>query len=437
MDEYHAATAAANLGYNLTANTQARFTLRNAVSAVGLPNAYNFYNITAAGKQSDQDLYSGLTLENRAGNWHNLVRYGIARKREQAVQFYNVGQPVTSYGYTSYFGNPVTIRGANGYTATGQALLFGGNSDSNSNRDELYYQSDYAFNPHLIALFGFRYDNERGSFQTFGTYGSLQQIQRPNFEYTVQFQGDIKNRLFYSLGGAIEKNHLYGIAGTPRIGLAYVPVRPSSRPFHGTKLRFNVATGVKEPSLAVDFNSLYTQLAGAGDTADIAAYHITPIGAERSRTYDLGIDQNILNQKLILKLGYFHNIFDHQVEGVQAADLTTYFHIPTAVARNVYEAYFNSLAFRAQGIETGLQYQPFTHLFLRGGYTYLDAIVLQSYAGDVIAANSGTPTVNPSFPNIPIGGISPLIGARPFRRPPHTGFFAVQYTGTRFAAGLA
>ena len=28
--------------------------------------------------------YSGLTVENRvAGNWHNLIRYGIARKREQ------------------------------------------------------------------------------------------------------------------------------------------------------------------------------------------------------------------------------------------------------------------------------------------------------------------------------------------------------------------
>ena len=436
MDEYHSATSAANLGYALAANTTARFTVRDAISATGLPNAYEFYHLEAAGKQSDQDLYSGLTLENRAGSWHNLVRYGIARKREQSVQFYDVGQPVTSSGFASYFGNPVTIRGANGYTASGQALLFGSNSDSDSNRDELYYQSDYTWNPRVAALFGFRYERERGSFETFGSYGSLERIQRPNFEYTLQFQGEFKSRVFYSLGGSVEKNHLYGVAGTPRLGLAYVPVRPGKRAFRGTKLRFNAATGVKEPSLSVDFNSLYTQLALAGDNADITAYRITPIGAERSRSYDLGVDQNILNQKLIFKLGYFHNIFDHQVEGVQAADLTTYFHVPTAAAQTVSEAYLNSLAFRGQGIEIELQYQPFSHLTVRGGYTYLNAVVLQSYSGAVTAANKGNPTVNPNYPTVPLGALSPLVGARPFRRPPHTGFFALQYTGNRFTAAL-
>ena len=95
-DEYHSGTAAANLGASLTANTLLRFTLRNADSATGLPGAHDFYGISASGKQSDQDLYSGVTLENRtAGGWHNLVRYGIARKREQAKQLGNVGTPVT------------------------------------------------------------------------------------------------------------------------------------------------------------------------------------------------------------------------------------------------------------------------------------------------------------------------------------------------------
>ena len=41
-DEYHSATSVANLGYALTANTQARFTLRNADSATGLPGAHAF-----------------------------------------------------------------------------------------------------------------------------------------------------------------------------------------------------------------------------------------------------------------------------------------------------------------------------------------------------------------------------------------------------------
>ena len=125
LDKYHSATSAANLGYNLTPGIQARFTIRNAVSASGLPGAHDFFGISNDGKESDQDLYSGLTLESRTSDdrWHNLARYGITRKREQARQYAYPGTPVifgtAPYQYTEYFGNVVTIRGANGYTATG------------------------------------------------------------------------------------------------------------------------------------------------------------------------------------------------------------------------------------------------------------------------------------------------------------------------------
>ena len=439
-DKYHSATAAANLGFNITTNTQARFTLRNVVSASGLPGAHDFYGISADGKQADQDLYSGITLENRlAGNWHNLVSYGIARKREQEHQLNNVGTPITyDFGYgpfTEYFGNTVTIRGANGYTATGQASFFLPNEDSDSNRDELYYQSDYTFPYRITALFGFRYENERGSFVD-PDYFENETIQRTNFEYTLQIQGDIKNRFFYSLGGAIEKNHVYGIAGTPRIGLSYIPVRSRTGYFKGTKLRANVATGVQEPSLAIEFQSLFKQLLLAGNNADIAKYSITPVGAQRSRSYDIGIDQNIIGERLIFKAGYFHNVFDHQLEGVESGVLQQDFGFAPSVVSGLFSAYINSLAFRAQGIETELQWQPFHHLFLRGGYTYLDAVVIQSFANDAISANTGTPTTNPNLPSIAIGAESPLVGARPFRRPPHTGFFAVQYTGNKLTAAF-
>ena len=206
--------------------------------------------------------------------------------------------PSSSGCFTEYFGNVVTIRGANGYTATGQASFFIPEELSASNRDELYYQTDYTFPHRITALFGFRYENERGSFVT---DFNNEKIQRTNYQYTLQFQGDIKNRFFYSLGGGVEKNHLYGITGTPRIGFAYVPVRPGTKIFHGTKLRGNVATGVQEPSLALEFASLYNQLLEAGETAAIEKYHVTPAGPQRSRTYDIGVDQNILSEKLILK----------------------------------------------------------------------------------------------------------------------------------------
>ena len=425
LDRYHSVTSAINVGFNFDANTQVRFTIRNADSSSGLPGAHDFFGISNDGKQADQDLYSGFTIENRyKGNWHNLLRYGIARKREQEQQFGNVGTPVTSGGFTEYFGNVVTIRGANGYTATGQTDFVTGNEDQDSNRDQVYYQTDYNFSPHFIGLFGFRYDNERGSFN-FAEFGEHEKTQRTNFEYNLQFQGEFWNRLFYSAGGALEKNHLYGIAGTPKVGLSYVPVRPSGKLFHGTRFRANYATGVQEPTLAIEEESLYTQLLSAGDTADIARYHIGPQAAERSKTYDGGLDQNILGERLVLKAGYFHNVFDRQLEGVDSTALLQYFGLNLP---SIFEAYLNSLAFRAQGEEAELQWQPTHRLLIRGGYTHLDAKVIQSFASDAVAANQGAPTVNPNLPTIAIGAESPLIGARPFRRSPNTGYFDMQYT---------
>ena len=443
-DQFHAATSAANVGYDINGNTQVRFTIRNAVSATGVPGPHDFQGVSSSGKEGDQDLYSGVTLENvYKQRWHNLVRYGIARKREQAQEFQATGNFLANdpgnFG-PGYVGNVVTIRGANGSSATGQVQLFTGNNyDQDSNRDQLYSQSDYKASPHFAGLFGFRYDRERGSFNDYDpsfAFVEHEKINRTNFEYNLQFQGEFWNRLFYSAGGALEKNHLYGIAGTPRFGLSYVPVRSSSKAFHGTRFRANASTGVQEPSLSLEFSSLYHE----ATAAQIAQFHLTPPGAERSRTYDLGLDQNIVGEKLVLKAGYFHNVFDHQLEGVSAAALAQYFNIGTPLPcppfttpvnglcplPQVFTAYINSLAFRAQGAEVELTWQPRPRFLVRGGYTYLDTRVVQSISTDVEGAASGP--VNPNFPNTAIGALGPLVGARPFRRAPHTGYVDMQYT---------
>ncbi len=113
------------------------------------------------------------------------------------------------------------------------------------------------------------------------------------------------------------------------------------------------------------------------------------------------MDQNILGEKLTLKLGYFHNMFNHQLEGVDAEALNQYFGLDLNPAVSLYEAYVNSLAYSAQGAEAELAWQPRPHFLFRGGYTYLDARVLQSFASDAVAANQGEPTENPNIPGVP------------------------------------
>ncbi len=62
----------------------------------------------------------------------------------------------------------MTIRGANGFSTTGQAILdFAGDYPQRffilNNSDLLTFQSDYSFGTHLEALFAFHFENERGA----------------------------------------------------------------------------------------------------------------------------------------------------------------------------------------------------------------------------------------------------------------------------------
>jgi iron complex outermembrane receptor protein/vitamin B12 transporter len=104
-------------------------------------------------------------------------------------------------------------------------------------------------------------------------------------------------------------------------------------------------------------------------------------------------------------------------------------------ANGAYEQSLNTEAYRGLGVETTVEGGIGRNIFLRGGYTYLDAVVQRSFANDDVALLGPVPTYG-GIPNgIPIGEDSPLQGARPFRRAPHTGFFTATYS-TRKLTGL-
>jgi iron complex outermembrane receptor protein/vitamin B12 transporter len=89
----------------------------------------------------------------------------------------------------------------------------------------------------------------------------------------------------------------------------------------------------------------------------------------------------------------------------------------------------NSEAFRAMGIETTVEAGLGGRIFLRGGYTYLDSVIQRSFSSDNEALLGG---YAPTYEGVPIGIYSPLVGARPFRRPPHSGFVTASYAGKKW-----
>ena len=437
-DEAHNIAEAANIGYAVSSSTGLRVTFHNNDNATGLPGTYAFWGMSNDGKQSDQNIYLAASIDhNFSDSWHGVLRYGLARKREESVQWYPAGNLIEG----NYYGNYTTITGANGYSASGQAIMnYGGIYPATinlvNNRDNLYAQTDYNVTPHLGVVAGFRYEDERGAENEYA-YDFAENLERANYDYMAAINGDFRQRVFYSLGGGIQKNQLYGTQGTPRIGVSYYPVRPGKGIFHGTKINFNFAKGVKEPSIDDQFGSLYTFLLQNGGQSTVSEYGIRPIGAELSRTYDGGVEQSIFNQRVTLRATYFHNEFGDQIEYVPASEVPYLLPNLTPQQQQALEAFLNdeyaysltlnSLAFRAQGFETEVQYGIGSNIFLRGGYTYLDAVVQQSFSSDALG-----PSYNPLYPTIPIGDASPLRGARPFRRPPHTGFATVSYQGKQF-----
>jgi iron complex outermembrane receptor protein/vitamin B12 transporter len=442
-DEAHNIAEAANIGYAWTSKTALRVTAHNNDNATDLPGTYTFWGIPNDGKESDQNIYLAASIDHSfSDRWNGLIRYGLARKREESTQWYPAGNYFNDLYGGDYYGNVTTIQGANGYSATGRAIMnYAGIYPTTinlvSNRDNLYAQTNYSITPHLGVVAGFRYENERGA-ENEWAYDFSENLERTNYDYVLGFNGDLlKQRIFYSLGGGIQKNQLYGTEGTPRIGVSYYPIRPGKGIFHGTKINFNFAKGVKEPNIDDQFGSLYTFLLDNGGQSTVAEYGIRPIGAEQARTYDGGVEQSLFSERVTLRATYFHNEFGDQIEYVPASVVPTLLPNLTPEQQQSLEAFLNSegaysltlnsQALRAQGVETELQYGLGRNIFLRGGYTYLDAVVQRSFSSDALG-----PSYNPLYPTIPIGDVSPLVGARPFRRPPHTGFTTISYNGKLF-----
>lgn len=442
LDEYHVATAAGNFGWQPRASTQLRGTVHYGVDATGVPGAWDFFGLSNNATQKDQDLFVSGAIDNQTtASFHNVVRYGLARKREQYHLWTQAGSGIFD-AFGDSFGNPVTITGANGYSVTGPVLMnFAGTYPQEnqivSNRDELVYQGDYAVTPHLAAQVGFQFEDERGSEpgSTFYT-----PVERTNYDYRAAVHGDFKTRFFYTLGGDLERYSLFGTQTTPHAGVSFYAMKPRNGIFSGTRILFNYGDAVREPSLTDQFYSLYSFLASNGGESTIQQLGIRPLSAPTERTYEGGIEQAFFSRRLIFRASFFHNEFGRQVEYVGLNLIPVLLPNLTPAEQNqleqflqangAYEQSLNTEAFRALGAEATVEGGIGRSIFLRGGYTYLDAVVQRSFTNNDLALLGPIPTYN----GIPVGSDSPLQGARPFRRPPHTGFITASYSAHKVTA---
>jgi iron complex outermembrane receptor protein/vitamin B12 transporter len=447
---FHNGTFAGNFGYAVTPHTQLRATVHRVGAATGEPNALLFYGIPDTQFLHEHDLYSGVTLEDQHSDaLHMMAQYSLVRLRslntDPSPAGILINNPNNTNCYDSnfnpgapeYVGLPVTIHGANGYTASGQAFYscpnytFPGTYGALTNRDLFYGQANYKVSPKLVVFTAFRYESERG--YTAYDYFPMS-ADRGNFDYIVQTSGNLGSRFYYSAGADLPNYSVFGFVPAPHATAAYYLARPSTgHLLAGTKMRFNYSEGILEPTIAEQRGSIYDVLAGLPNGQQLISQSgIGPVGAQRTRTYEGGLDQQLFSSNAVLHAGYYHNEFGNQIEFVYAPALLQ-LGVPSAVeqviANTSYGAYVNSLSFRAQGVQSSMEYRVSNNLYARGGYTYLNANVQRSFSSDNLY-----PSINPNIPNVKIGAYSPLVGQRPFRRAPHSGFFTVTYAHPRWYA---
>jgi iron complex outermembrane receptor protein/vitamin B12 transporter len=424
---FHNATYAGNFGWTPLTSTELRLTLRRSADNAGVPNAIDFFGIPDDSFQPAHDTYISATLQNQTtSHWHNLLRYGAVRLDSQFINPSPSGIFDPASG--NFLGQLLTIHGANGFSTAGQAILdFAGpypqRSFILSNRDFADIQSDYTFSPRLTALFAFRYTNERSH-----------PIVHSNYSYTGELHGSLGNRFYATLGAGVEDNSVFGVVPTPRISLAYYLVRPrSSGRFTGTRLKANAGEGIKEPDTFSESFSLFSLLSQLPNGAQlISQFHVAPIRPERSRSFDVGVEQLAWGGRAKLALTFFYNRFTDQIEFVPAQGLSGIGVPAPIIAQEPFGAAVNSEATRAMGAETELDLSLGHGLTAHAAYTYLAAIVQRSFSSDEIF-----PSFNPAFPEIPIGAFSPLVGNRPFNRAPHAASFYLGYARRKLTLTLS
>jgi len=437
-DQHHLGTAVANLGWQPSANTVLRGIVHYNVAATGVPGAWDFYHVADDATEKDQNLFVSSSISNQTTDMlHNELHYGATRKREQ-LNVWSMQGTAQSFNYYCYsaatLGQTVTITGANGYSVTGQATLDCSSYGVQfvSNRDQMFYNGNLKFTPHLVGMVGFSYQDERGAEPGSSYYPD---VHRTATDYLAAVHGDFKGRFYYTLGGSLTHNTLFGTETSPRAGFSWYVLKGGKGVFSGTRVLFNYGDAVREPKLTDQDYSLYTQLQQNGLQSTIDLLHIAPLAAPRSRTYEGGVAQSFLGDHIVLRTTYFHNQFNREIEYVSRGLLSQVLPGMTSAqqaqllavmqANSIYGLEINSQSYKAQGVEASVEAGVGKSIFFRSGYTYLDAVVQNSFDSDNAALIGGyAPTSN----GIAVGVNSPLVGARPFRRPPHTGYFTTTYS---------
>ncbi|AEB08475.1 TonB-dependent receptor plug domain-containing protein [Desulfobacca acetoxidans] len=261
-------------------------------------------------------------------------------------------------------------------------------------RSSLDYRSNLRFNfsdrigtTTTIGLAAFT-ERLKQSYESFGVwpYSSETRAHRRSVDFYFQEQISFWERLFLTAGMRLEDNTAFdGTEFSPRASAAFRITETD------TTLRAAGGRAIKAPT----FSEQYYQ-----STTAVGNPNLKP---EKNTSWEVGVDQYALNDRLKFGLTYFENHFTDLIAYITRAWPATSFY------GNISDA-------RVRGLETSLTAKPLPYLTLSASYTYLLSQVLSTGGEDL--------------------GLNYEVGKPLVRRPKHTVSFTINYDHKPFNVNL-
>lgn len=368
---FHNTTLSTNLGLRLNEHTSLRLIARGELGRVGTPGQTAFGRPDLDAFLRRRDAFLGLSLHNQtASAWEQRLRYTFAQSRQVS---------------RNLILDPSFVPSFEGRTAPFPFFDFPGDFLNHARRHHLSYQSDWragragAVGRHQFT-FAFEWDRELAFLGDRLSPGSEVDAQRDNFGWVFQHQA-LWGRLYLTNGVRVEDNDSFGTTVVPRSSVAY-HLRHGNNSLGATKLKFNFGLGIKEPSPLESFSP------------GPFAFGNPALAPERTRSFDVGVEQRFWRDQGKLEVNWFDNRFRDLI----AFEITSFAPLTGS--------FFNIGRTRAKGTEIILELAPGGGLRGRGTYTFLDTLVTRT----------GT-VFDPVFEE----------GNRLLRRPKHAGAVEVQW----------
>ncbi len=423
-DDYQNRVASTNLGYIFNARTQIRMTARSENSGLGLPGATGVFFPDPDDRARRRRVTTGVRLDDQTAK-RLRQSLSFAYSESDILSFDPVAQDLTRPD-TPPISAPFSPGDAGGLRIDRSDYF-----NNHYRRRGLRYQAGVApLNGHFITA-GLEYEEERAVIDS--GFAGLKRVAptRRNAGAFVQDQFAYASRLLLNVGVRVENDRAgvpealsktlydlgaqpyagkvgFGTEVTPKIGAMVLIRRAGLQSMRGpTRLRVNYGEGIKAPSLLEAFSPDYLLLGNP---------YLKP---ERSRNFDIGLEQFFWKDRVRVEGVYFKNRFRDRIALV--ADPATSggpVRLPDGRLTN----FINQDRATAEGFELSVSARPNLWLRFDANYTLLDTKL--EAAADILDSATGTLIPNPE------------IGLPLRLRPRHSGSASIAFTGRRFDANL-